>query len=423
MRVIIAFLGALVVAFGPSAAHAQKGNAPARCTAVSGVLLTPSSKGPWTSVAADSDVPAEKLLVALFGADFSVPGVMARVAADVGHRGPFPVLEAAIRFHDAKSIDLDVSLERGILVLTNTKKSGPALVNVRLRAEVFHIELHEPKARLGIEVYGRHAPGPAKLDNPKEDDPVANVAFFAIEGETVITNAKHSTRLHAPPGPALYIWDNVTHTPEVVRFETLPDSLKPMTPDERKQFDALAGFAKAWAANPAGISKALEQSAAKKDPVERKAAVVAMGALDDLPRVVQALHDKDHADVRDAAVVVLRHWLGREPGQSMRLYDHLTKAQNLKPTQAKNFLHYINGFELEKRRHPETYTLLIQTLNHEKIVARHLAHWHLTRLVPDGKDIAYDAAAPEAQRQQAMAAWRKLIPEGELPPPPKKKQK
>jgi hypothetical protein len=42
-------------------------------------------------------------------------------------------------------------------------------------------------------------------------------------------------------------------------------------------------------------------------------------------------------------------------------------------------------------------------------------------LVPDGKSIAYDAAAAEGQRLQAIAQWRRLIPEGQLPPPPKKK--
>jgi hypothetical protein len=53
--------------------------------------------------------------------------------------------------------------------------------------------------------------------------------------------------------------------------------------------------------------------------------------------------------------------------------------------------------------------------------ARELARWHLVRLVPEGASIKYDAAAPEAERLQAIAEWRRLVPPGELPPPPKKK--
>ena len=149
--------------------------------------------------------------------------------------------------------------------------------------------------------------------------------------------------------------------------------------------------------------------------LERKAAVVAARRLD-VYALMQILSNKDHA-----AIVVIRHWLGREPGQSIRLFDYLTKNDNYTPTQAKNLIHLFNGIEEEKRRQPGTYDLLIQALNHSKMPARELAHWHLVRLAPDGKSIAYDAAGSETQRQAAIAAWRRLIPEGEVPPLPTKK--
>ena len=52
----------------------------------------------------------------------------------------------------------------------------------------------------------------------KGDDPVANVVFFALEGEIVIGTHKHATRLHAPPGNALFLWDSMTREPEVRTF-------------------------------------------------------------------------------------------------------------------------------------------------------------------------------------------------------------
>jgi hypothetical protein len=395
----------------------------AKCTAVAGALLTPAAKGAWTSVAVGSDVPVDKLLVAFFGAEFqSADGaVSAKVVADIGQRGPFPVLEAALRFHTPKDAALDISMHRGILVLTNTKKSGPARVRVHMRSEIFDITLNEPMTKLGIEVYGRHIPGPPKLTNVKEDDPIANIAFVVLHGEVVVGTEKHATRLQAPPGEAMFLWDNVTRIGDVVRFETLPDSVKPMTADERKQFDAICGFAKSWAADAANLSKTLEHCVNKDNAMERKAAVVALGAVDDLPRLMQVLGNKEHADTRDMSILVIRHWLGREPGQSIRLFNYLTKNENYTPTQAKNLLHLFNGIEVEQRRQPQTYDLLIQALNHSKLPARELARWHLVRLVPDGKSIDYDAAGTEMHRQEAIAAWRRLIPEGELPPLPKTK--
>jgi len=412
------------LAFAPygECVHAQ--TSAGQCTAVQGALFTSAGKGAWKNVAPKGDVPVDQLLIALFGAEFKSAngGVEARVLADVGQRGPFPVLEAALRFHAPKAVDLDVSLERGILILTNTKKTGTAHIRIRLHAETFEITLLDPKAKVGIEVYGRHVPGPAKLSDPKADEPVANIAFFALEGDVVLTVDKHATRLQAPPGAALYLWDNVTRMGEVVRYETLPDTVKPMNAEERKQFDAICGLAKTWAAEPGGIAKGLETSAASKaDALERKAAVVALGAIDDLPRLMQVLNASTHADARDKAIVVIRHWLGREPGQSIRLYDHLTKTEKYTPTQAKNMLHLFNGIEADKRGQPETYAMLIQVLNHSKMPARELARWHLVRLAPAGSSIAYDAAGGEAQRLEAIEAWRRLIPEGQLPPPPPKK--
>jgi hypothetical protein len=237
----------------------------------------------------------------------------------------------------------------------------------------------------------------------------------------VITTEKHATRLQAPPGAALYLWDNLTRMPTVSRFETLPDSVKPMSSAEKKQFDAINGHAKNWLRGSAGIGKALEQAVRSEDATERKAAVVALGALDDLPRLLHVLSNKGHADTRDMAVLVVRHWLGEASGQSIRMYQHLVKNDGYTPTQAKNLLYLFNGLEEAKLRQPETYELLISGLNALKMPTRELAHWHLVRLVPGGNEIAYDAAAPEANRLQALAAWRRLVPEGELPAPPKKK--
>ena len=239
----------------------------------------------------------------------------------------------------------------------------------------------------------------------------------------MISTDKHATRLHSPPGPTLYHWDNLTRMPDVHRFDKLPDSVKPFTADELKLFESLGGIAKAWAAKPAPISKTLTGALESKDPLERKAAVVALGAVDDLPGLYGALTNNNHADARDMAVLAIRHYIGRAPGKSIELFNYLTKSEKYTPTQAKNLIHLFNGIQKDRLRQPDTYEMLIDALNHPKLAGRELARWHLVRLVPDGKSITYDAAAPEAERTRAIEAWRKLVPPGELPPPPKKKTK
>ena len=414
-RMLMALLGVSALFSVSPVEGGSKTTAPVTCTQIHGALLSRASTKDWQALRAESAVPKDALLVALFGADFrsSNKAVEARMLADVGQRGPFPVLEAAVRFH-AGSHDLEVTLERGILVLTNVKSSGAATVRVQITDEAFEVTLTAPKARLGVEIYGRHIAGPPRLTKLEDDAPVINAAFFAFEGDIVLAAKEQSVRLNAPPGPALVLWDNLTRMMEVQRFETLPDSVKPMSAKERTKFDKISGFAKAWTEVPGGVLKGVTQAVKSADAMERKAAVVALGALDDDGQLMQLLTEKHQADVRDTAIPVMRHWLGRATGQSIRLHAYLQK-DGYTPIQAKNLIHLFNGIEKEKHRQPETYDLLIEALNHAKLPARELARWHLVRMAPAGKTIAYDAAAPEAARLDAMAAWRRLIPEGTVP--------
>jgi hypothetical protein len=403
-------------------ANAQGNQAGARCTAVEGALLSASKAGEWQSVAAKADAPLERRLVALFGAEFQAANGSAqmRLVADVGERGPFPVLETAVQFHASKTADLDVTVHHGIAVLANLKKSGAAKVVVRVRDEMFTVTLDDQKSRVGIEVYGRRLPGPFNPDKAKDGGPVTSAVFVALAGEAVIDNNRHVTRLQAPPGTAMILWNSATRTSEPFRFEKLPDSMKPFSAAERKAFDKICEFTKPLGDKPGDAPALLAKAVMSAVPAERKSAVVAMGALDDLPGMLAALSD-DKADVRDMAILVLRHWLGRDPGHAVRWYEALTKNQQYTPTQARNMLYLLNGIEEEKRRLPSTYDMLILGLNHGKMPMRALAHWHLVRLVPEGKTIAYDAAAGEAQRKQAIADWRVLIPEGSLPSAKEKK--
>ena len=100
--------------------------------------------------------------------------------------------------------------------------------------------------------------------------------------------------------------------------------------------------------------------------------------------------------------------------EDVRLYETLV-ADKVKAGQAATIMELLHGLNDEARIRPETYDTLITYLQSDQIMIRELAAVNLYGLVPQGKEIAFDAAAPTAQRAQSQAAWRKLIPEGTVP--------
>ncbi len=171
------------------------------------------------------------------------------------------------------------------------------------------------------------------------------------------------------------------------------------------------------------ISEAQDVMLNSNDPDERRFAVFSMAALDDLPRLAEALRTAKHEDVWENGVLALRHWIGRGPGQDLKLYHGLIEKKHYTPLQAQTVLTLLHSFSDEERQQLETYQLLVGYLGNELLPIRGLAYWHLKRLVaPDKvKSAGYDPLASQQQCAKALARWRELLKNGELPP--KKEQK
>lgn len=160
---------------------------------------------------------------------------------------------------------------------------------------------------------------------------------------------------------------------------------------------------------------------ASADPAERRVALVTLGATDDLVGLGRELSGPKVADGWDFAVTVARHWLGRAPGNDRKLYEALTSpTQGYSPAHAGIVLQLLHGFGPDDLKQPEAYELLVGYLGHDRAAVRNLAAWHLARLVPAGKGIAFRPGCPKAEAEAAQRGWRKLIPPGQLPPAPKK---
>jgi hypothetical protein len=412
-------LAVLLCAHATAAGDAPKdsGKAAATCTHVSGVLLAKEASGAWKPVKEGAALPSGSLLVGMPKSEFvSASGaVQGRLLADIGQRGPFPVLEAGVVLHDAAGADLDLTFDRGLLVLENVKKQGDAKVRLRVRDEVWELQLRTPGTKVGLELFGRHPPGMPKTIDEKTDLPTTDVLMLVLQGQAFLDTGKEGMALTAPPGVARLHWDSVLRELAFQRLEKLPETIvKPLDDRETKIFQELSAGAAKLARGDLGAG--LDELTKSISKVDRLAGVTLAGAVDDLPRVFGVLMTSKDPATRDHAIVVLRNWLGRQPGQTKKLYTSLLESKKVTEVQARNLLHLLFGFSMAERADPDTYSVLLAYMDHKNQGVRALAHWHLVRLAPAGKDIAFDAAAPEDARRAALQRWQALIPEGKLPP-------
>jgi len=129
-----------------------------------------------------------------------------------------------------------------------------------------------------------------------------------------------------------------------------------------------------------------------------------------------ALRDSRHADFWDNAVLALRHWIGRGPGQDQKLYKRLVDGKKVTPVEAETILSLLHSFSEDDLARRETYELLIGYLDHTQLGIRGLASWHLERLYPEGKGFSYDPVQSKEQRQKAIQKWKAVLKNGDLPP-------
>jgi hypothetical protein len=338
-----------------------------------------------------------------------------------------PVLESAVILHDSKAYDLDFTLVRGRVVLTNTKAKGAAKVWLRAKTGV-QLILPEPGDSVVIESYGRWAPGvPFSATRKPGTGPIQLWEVFCTKGKLEIKAAQTEWYMAAPPGPA-YFHGNSVSGPAAGGPEKRSEL--PAWADEKAEQPKLAKLiekvvatykSKLAGKEPDEVGAEL-LAAAEKDSnkdrarVTRYLVVHAMAALDRVAKVAEVLDNSKHDEMRKAAVVALRHWIGVREGRDEKLYDVLHDDLGYSKAEAATVMQLLHSpFDPHQA---ETYETLIAYLKHRKQAVRELAHWHLVRLAPIGRDIKYDASAGAAVRDKAAETWKERIPSGELPKAP-----
>jgi hypothetical protein len=405
-----------VVAVG---AEAEKSSGAARCVSDEILLLRrEAADQPWRVVSVDETLRPGELLVGGAGAALLSGNGAVRLSflGQLAGTSPYPVRETAVVLHENKDVDLDVTLDRGRIDLVNRKEKGSARVRVRIRNRAAEIVLAGPGARLAVEIYGRWLPGVPFRKKPRPGEaPALAVLAVALAGEVEIRGKEKHCFLTGPPGPALLHADNLDD-PDVapIHLKKLPDWATGEETERTRKIKALAtGFRKT--AREKSVGAAIDELLHSDDPLARQGAVTLMGATDDLRRLGEALVGAKHADVWDNGVLVLRHWIGRGPGQDQKLYKALTEGARMPASQAETVMDLLHGFSEDDLTHPITYQALLVLLESDRLAIRGLAHWHLTRLAPEGREFGYDPLAPKEQRQVALKKWQKLIPPGKVP--------
>jgi hypothetical protein len=387
------------------------------------ILRRESPEKPWQLVDEGEVLNTGDLLLGLPGAVLeSKNGAVHLVfRSDLSNTTPYPIVETALILEEVKDTDLAFKLDRGRVDFTNKKKKGDAHVRVRLAKSTADLMLGDEESAASLEIYGRWAPGIPFNKNPKPGDgPAIEGLFLVLKGEVDVKCDDKQWAMKDPPGPALIQWDNASGsapTPEIL--QKLPDWAKhDDSSDLAKKRKALLEEMRQSILKK-GIGPTIDELVESDDPMKRRLAVYAMGATDDLARLAAALAAAKHPDVWENGVVALRHWIGRGPGQDMKLFQAMLKEGKFSEKQAGTVMQLLHSFGEDDLAHPETYDVLIMFLNHEKLAIRGLAHWHLVRIVPEGKKIAYSPLDPKEKREKAVEEWKKLLPEGKLPPKPK----
>ena len=390
----------------------------------------------WQRVAFNGPVSTGDTLV-------SLPGYKSEIETQKGVRlllwgnqpefYHWPLLESAVTLHHNPDADLELTLHRGRVYFTNRKDKGPARIRLRFwREEVWDITLDDPDSTVGVELISNY---PAELKVRDGEEPEVAVFLYVARGPAEL-KAGYATYgdLKAPPGRCLVFWNNKRKGLEGPAFEQAPvrawdPNLPPPKTDEVKNLltaqEELAGLL----VKPGEkLDLKLMEFADDRRPERRRLGVRCLGAIDAIPALLDALGDErvERADVRQEALFTLRNWLCRGAEQAPRLYDRKTETGYLRdkkiPKDAcETILDLLYGIPTEARRQPETYDALIAYLRHERLEIRELAIRHLAFLVPEGaRKIPYNPAGDTEQRDAAFAAWKKLIPNGKLPPPPPK---
>ncbi len=371
----------------------------------------------WTRLFHNNPVYSEDPLVSLPGyhSKIGLNGVDVVLAGDLNDKMAVTILESAAVLHANPEVDLDLTLDRGRVIISKSKAEGQAKVLLRFQDVTWRLTLLEPGTTVAATLIS--LPKLAFTKKPdKQDIPFAALVLKVVKGQAYLKGGlvQHLAR-EGGPG---YYWDNLGTVQEPQERRQLPPWFQEVPPRSREQdwTPALAGLSQNLKNPKASVDVVLAEMLKDPDLLTRLLGVFCLGATSDLPDLLEALADEGQQAVRVAAIQVLRHWIGLRPENELKLYQALEKKY--KSATAEIIMTLLHTYSDASRHRPETYEQLIEWLKSDKLPIRQLAHWQLS-LLPETQDIAaripYNPAGGTEQREQAYEQWKRWVPDGKLP--------
>jgi hypothetical protein len=395
------------------------------------------AKGTWARVAGNSpNIASVRPLLSLPGSRGSVQlkkGVHLTLWGTMPEIWPNPYLfESKVRLFGHPMLDLDMALDRGRVVIANTRTDGkPALMRIRFdnplqkKQDAFTIALMDQDAEVMIDhvAYFRlDEPFYEDKDNPNRIGPTIEMHCFLLSGTAYFRWAGNLDFVDARKQPQYIRWSSLRGSAEPPQPFTTPDWMlkEPKQGDPKLRNSAMQASQRlALNLQNKQLDVALQEALESENAASKRLALLAYTALDDYTKPVEYMDKEDVqlADLRRTAVYALRNWMAQGLDNEYQVYQAFMPYKRVV---AKKIMELLHGTTQKEAAIPATWQRLINDLNNPVLPLRELSAWNLEILVPAGGKLAaaYSASLPEAQRQAIQAAWRQVIPPGQLPPQP-----
>ncbi len=399
------------------------------CTAVAqpvtprGAIVAKTAAGKFEPLPEKPTLEAERLLILQPDASLTDAGGLVRLTSRADYLGlsPLPVLETAVVLHKADGVALGVTLDRGRVELQNSGAT-PAVVKLSFARQKWTITLAQA-SKVAVEVVGRWPAGTEFRPKPAAGYEPTMSAVLQLAGSSTVSTGATTFGLGAPPGPALVTWTSLeARDPVPTRLDKLPDWADPThrypEPFSGRIASMSAAVTKYRSLRNEQPEKATDAFLNSASSDERRIGLLAAGAEDDLLRLADGITEAKEAEVWDFGITVLRHWLGRGPGQEQKFHRFLLDERKYSPADAAKLFRLLNGFTPREQARPELYDVLIEYLRHDRAAFRNLAAWHLVRLAPDAPSIPFKTNGSKSDFEPVYTMWRAAVPAGTVPANP-----
>ena len=401
---------------------------------------------PWQRVDLNGTIHTDDVLAALPG---YTAVVRTRNGAGLLLRGntrefsihPFQdfLAESTVQLHKNDKFDLDMTLLRGRVYISNRKPKdegkGELKVRLRFEAEVWDLVL-ERDTEVGFDLVKRYTPG---VNYRTDDEPRATLGMCLFRGEMELKVDAFQTRNLDPEGKVMImVWDSFTKAGDPVRIDRAPAIWSKMPPNPAddnlssarrtilKQMNAALFNLDTLLSGKKGVDIALKESLTQSEIASRMLAIYSLGAIDDTSKLIDVMGDEntEHRADREAAVFTLRLWLSRGAAQGKELFNLKDRTgvlidKKYKPREAETIYDLLHDFQPEDWSKAETFEALARSLQHRKTAVAELAYFHLQQLALGAKlPPGFNAASPVEDRERYAMLITDMITKKLLPPAP-----